>query len=236
MSQSPLSEMEKLFDLQEVDGALGRFRALLESSDEGRRAALCAERYEKAIWARKAAASALVKSEQALKRCELDLAAADESVERLRGRIYGGEVTSPKELAALEERLNIERRKKETLEDAVLAAMERLEQTKAQVDKVESIVPKIKREHGAARAAYDRAKAEWTAEIARLEDRRRSIVSGVDPRNLKVYDSLIASTNGRPVAKVINRRCDGCHVELPTGARVGETARCPNCGRLLWWP
>lgn len=230
-----MSEMEMLFDLQEADLAIARLSASLVDSDESRRAAHCAERYEKAVLAHKMAASAAAKSQSALKRRELDLAAALGSIERLRAKIYGGEVKSPKELAALEERLNIEIRKKEGLEEEVLASMERLERAKAQIEKVERAIPKIKREHQAAKAELERARAEWAAEIARLEQRRAAIVNALDPRTLKAYESLLPSTNGRPVARVTNRACDGCHVELPTSARAGETPRCPHCGRLLWW-
>src|SRR5690606_12061322 len=123
------------------------------------------------------------------------------NVEALRAKIYGGEVKNPKELAALEDRLNIEVRKKENLEENVLHSMERLEESRAQLEKIERVFPKIKGEYEAAQAELDQVKAEWNAEAARLEERRAAIVTAINPRMLKVYEALIPSTKGRPVAR-----------------------------------
>lgn len=231
-----MSDIQRLFALQDVDAALARLEERMKASDESDCAQIASERYEKALRAHRAASAAHAKQEQALKRSEFELASVEESIARLQAKVYGGEVRNPKELSSLEGRLSAEVRKKESLEEAVLAAMEGLERCKAQVDKVDRLLPKIKKEQDAAQAALDRARSAWRDEVAHLQEQRGLIVAEVADRYLKTYESLIPSTNGRPVAKVTNRTCDGCHVGLPTGARVGETLRCPNCGRLLWWP
>ena len=225
-----------LHSLQEVDSALARLKGMMESSSEAENARAAAERYEKAVRARRHAQVALFRSEQALRSGEAELAGVQERIGRLEAKIYGGGVNNPKELASLEERLGAERRKKEALEESVLAAMDELEKRRAQLEKVERLLPKIERERDEANSALGRARAGWSAEMARLESRRRAIVAGLDPGAVSAYESLAPRTGGRPVAKVVNRTCDGCHVALPTSARQGETARCPNCGRLLWWP
>ncbi len=101
--------------------------------------------------------------------------------------------------------------------------------------------------------SYRRAEELWTrlqedlagqmqrtrAALATLDERRAGSVSRIDPREIRLYDSLRSSKGGQAVVKVERGLCRGCRMALPTHqlqrARLGrEPVLCNSCGRILF--
>lgn len=76
------------------------------------------------------------------------------------------------------------------------------------------------------------------AQLAEAKAARDAARAQVDPKWLKIYDSL-AQKRGYAVAPVVKGVCQGCHVALPPQlnnilARMESIETCPRCSRLVY--
>lgn len=76
------------------------------------------------------------------------------------------------------------------------------------------------------------------AQLVEATTTRDAARAQVDPKWLKIYDSLL-SKKGYAVAPVIKGVCQGCHMALPPQlnnilARMESIETCPRCGRLVY--
>lgn len=231
--------MEALYRLQQVDLSLVELAKKAQESEEAVALARARERESRGRLLREKAERQLVSSRSRLKKAELELSSLEESVRALEARLYGGEVTHPKELAGLQERIEQDRRRKAACEEEVLGAMEAVEQAQKALEKAKEVEAKTGRELRRALVRFEEAQALWQQEMSRLKEIRLDLRRSAGPQLLSLYDALQEKYAGRPVAVVEQRSCGGCHVEMPTAMRKaagGQVQRCPNCGRLLWWP
>jgi predicted nucleic acid-binding Zn-ribbon protein len=94
----------------------------------------------------------------------------------------------------------------------------------------------------ATRLRTDVAEADATidAQLAELEGRRTGVAADVEADDLALYERMRARLAGVALARLVQGRCDGCHVALsasevdrirrePPDARI----ECEHCGRLL---
>lgn len=77
--------------------------------------------------------------------------------------------------------------------------------------------------------------------LATLEEARKKLASTIDGRWLRLYERL-STRYDRAVVPVIEHRCLGCSLTVPTGKRVtGEDRKsesivtCESCGRILFF-
>ncbi|MCX2967819.1 MULTISPECIES: zinc ribbon domain-containing protein [Streptomyces] len=155
-------------------------------------------------------------------------------------RLDSGMVTNPKDLESLQSELSSLARRQSTLEDVVLEIMERNEAAAARVaeltERVEAVGAKVEEARARRAAATEEIDAE--AETVRKE---REVVAGSVPEDLLgLYDKLRGQHGGVGAAKLYQRRCEGCRLELnitevnEVRAAAPETVvRCENCRRIL---
>ena len=155
-------------------------------------------------------------------------------------RLDSGAVTSPKDLASLQSEIASLAKRQQDLEDIVLEIMERNEAATARVselgDRVASVQTKV--EDAAARRAS--ATEDLDAQSARLTKEREVIAGSIPDDLLKLYDKLRSQQGGVGAAKLFQRRCEGCRLELNItelndirAAARDEVLRCENCRRIL---
>jgi len=154
-------------------------------------------------------------------------------------KLYGGSVSVPRELAALEAEEAGLAHTLSRLEDRELELMTSAEQAE------QSLV--------AAQQRLDRELEHWRqqgseahehiaqleAELTRMQTERAALAAQVSPTNLAAYERLKPRKANRPVALVEKNMCQGCRVDLPSGdvqrARGADPPHtCDNCGRLLY--
>lgn len=80
-----------------------------------------------------------------------------------------------------------------------------------------------------------------TEGLATLEEARTKLAATIDARALRLYERLCARYD-RAVVPVIEHRCLGCSLSVPTSRRMsGEDRKsvsvvtCENCGRILFF-
>jgi predicted nucleic acid-binding Zn-ribbon protein len=74
-----------------------------------------------------------------------------------------------------------------------------------------------------------------------LEDARKKLAEQIESRTLRLYERL-AKRYERPVVPVIEHRCLGCSITVPTAkrnaagsARDAALVTCESCGRILFF-
>ncbi|MYR94358.1 hypothetical protein GTY67_08100 [Streptomyces sp. SID8374] len=155
-------------------------------------------------------------------------------------RLDSGAVSSPKDLESLQRELTSLAKRQGDLEDVVLEIMERREAAQERVAELTQRVAAVQAKVDDATARRDAATAELDAEIATVT-KDRQVVAEVIPADLmKLYDKLRAQQGGVGAARLYQRRCEGCRLELNItevndvkSASPDTVLRCENCHRIL---
>ena len=171
-----------------------------------------------------------------LSRIESDVAVVDARAARDSGRLAAS--TNAKEAQGLESELAALARRKNDLEDAELAVMERLELADAAVAEQEALIAATNAEGAELSAEGKRAVAEATAAFDAATRDRAAIAGGVPADLLALYDRLALRSAG--AAFLRRRTCEGCHMvlagtDLQVLRQAGENdvVMCPECGCIL---
>ncbi|HEX2685499.1 MAG TPA: C4-type zinc ribbon domain-containing protein [Kofleriaceae bacterium] len=114
------------------------------------------------------------------------------------------------------------------------AAVQSTAQLEARDKDVETLRAELASSEAAMADQFNSLKAQLAEAIA-VRDAARA---QVEPRWVKIYDSL-AAKRGYAVAPVVKGVCQGCHMALPPQlsnvlARMESIETCPRCGRLIY--
>jgi predicted nucleic acid-binding Zn-ribbon protein len=231
---------EVLLDLQDLDTAIDRHRHRRATLPE--RAALADLDASLAQRAAVLAKAIVGRDEVAGRQAELEaeLASTEARIAAVNRRLYGGEVSASRELAAMQADVEGLRQRASDLEDRILALLEEREPFDGEVDAAEEAIAALETRLAEALRALAAAEAVVDGELAGLEAQRQEAAAGIDPEALSAYEQLRARMGGVAVARLVGSRCDGCHLTLPATEldRIrhlppGELATCDQCGRIL---
>ena len=235
-----MTTLEPLLALQEHDLALDRLRH--------RRATLA----ERATLATAEARIADLTAQIDMLRAERDKVAAEEQrfdhearlladqATAAETRLYSGEVSSPRELQALQADVEQVRRHQRTIEDQQLGAMERREPLDERLRALEAELATATADASAARDALAAAEAAIDVEIGGEAGARGDLAAGLDDALLTQYERRREQANGVGVARLVGMTCQGCHLTIPATevdrirrAPEGTISFCDNCGCIL---
>lgn len=160
--------------------------------------------------------------------------------ERDQKRLDQGVITNPKDLENLQREMEALERRITTLEDEELEVMEQLETAQGELDSVRSELAVIDDQIAEAEATRDASVAEIDSEVGELTSERAQTASAIPDDLLTLYDKLRGQYGGVGAAALVQRRCEGCRLEL-NAADLRELAaepddavlRCPECSRIL---
>jgi predicted nucleic acid-binding Zn-ribbon protein len=153
-------------------------------------------------------------------------------------KLYGGTVSSPKELEDLEADLKSLRGQLRKREDALLDVMLEMEEAEAALKEAEEALAEIEASWKAEQASLEETQAQLKGEIADLEAKRSRQLDGMDQAALGLYGTLRERRQGAAVAVVERGLCQGCRISLPMStlqkARAGlGLVQCVSCERIL---
>lgn len=155
-------------------------------------------------------------------------------------RLDSGAVTSPKDLESLQRELASLAKRQGDLEDIVLEVMERREAAQARVAELSDRVAAAQARTDEVTARRDAAYAEIDAEAETVTKERELTVADIPADLLKLYDRLREKHGGIGAARLFQRRCEGCRLELDItelndvrAAAADTVVRCENCSRIL---
>lgn len=155
-------------------------------------------------------------------------------------RLDSGAVTSPKDLESLQHEIVSLAKRQGDLEDVVLEVMERRESAQERATELTGRVTSVQAKVDDATARRDAAQEQIDGEIASATKEREVMAGSVPADLLKLYEKLRVQQGGVGAARLYQRRCEGCQLELNItevnevkAASPDTVLRCENCRRIL---
>ena len=187
---------------------------------------------------RRAPLAALVTSEQRFEDEAQKLAGQAEAANT---KLYSGEITSPKELQALQADVDMLRKHQAAVEEQAITVMEEREPLETEVADLTARRAEAETGLAGARTALAAAAAEVEAEIVAEQALRDAAAGGLDAPVVALYERCRANSPSKAgAARLVGHTCQGCHLTLPATevdalrkAPPGTIAHCDNCGAIL---
>jgi predicted nucleic acid-binding Zn-ribbon protein len=232
--------LDTLLELQTRDTAIDRLRHRRDTLPE--RAALESVRTELSTAATRLAEATAQRDEVAREEQRFDDEARslEDKAAEVERHMYSGEVSSPRELQALQADVEQLRRHRRGLEDRELDVMERRESLEPEVDELRTRVSELESEAERLGVALAEVEAEIDEELAGERAARDEIAATVDPGLLEDYERCRERARGIGAARLSGNTCQGCHLSIPSveaerirKSRPGTVAHCDNCGCIL---
>jgi hypothetical protein len=235
-----VTALERLLTLQDHDSALDRLahrRAELPEREALARGLARAHLLEGEIREATARRDELAHEERRIDDEAHGLANRAAEVE---ARMYSGEVTSPKELQAMQADIEQLRRHQQTLENRELELMEAREPLDAALDELGTRRSALAIEVAGTKQALEAGEAAIEAEAGREQAARDAVAQGIDGALVAEYERRRGRANGVGVARLVGTTCQGCHLTIPAteveGIKrlpEGQIGSCDNCGCIL---
>ncbi|KAB8171196.1 hypothetical protein FH609_002325 [Streptomyces sp. 3MP-14] len=173
-------------------------------------------------------------------KAEQDVDQVRQRAARDQQRLDSGQVTNPKDLESLQSEIVSLARRQDDLETVVLEIMERHENAQARAKELAHALEGLQNVAAEVTARRDAALAEIDAEVATVRAERSTAVEDVPADLLKLYEKLREQQGGVGAARLYQRRCEGCRLELNItelnevrAAAPDAVVRCENCRRIL---
>lgn len=231
-------DFQRLYELQMVDRAIARREEILREVDDGTDAAAqLAEDQE-----RLAELEEELRQKQSRQRkLELDLEGVEEEKQEKSDRAYGGTVSDPRELSALQKKIAELERNMHRHEDMVLELLEEIDELEQQTNAQREKVEEGRAEHEKIVANYEETTAQAREEIEEFEARREELTAEIPAQLLSPYENLRKREEGVAVAAVRDGTCGECMVAIPRARwpmieRGTTIVKCEHCRRILVVP
>lgn len=118
--------------------------------------------------------------------------------------------------------------------------MERRESVQERLAELTERVSSVQAKTDDATARRDAAEAELDVEAASVTKERELVAASVPADLIKLYEKLREQQGGVGAARLYQRKCEGCHIELNItelnevrAAAKDAVVRCENCRRIL---
>ena len=231
-----MSRVSSLFRLQELDLQISRSHERIAEID-----VLLADDEEVTT----ARADCESKEEQ-LAEARLENSKADHEVESQRAKIdntqkalYGGSVTSPKELEDLQLESESLKRYLDTLEDRLLEKMVALEEAELKHAQASQKLTELIARKSGENELMTADRLDLLSTIERTTTEREAALKNVSAEDLKTYEKFRRRFDGIALALLISGNCGVCGVDLARSKeqeiRGGNTlVYCDQCGRILY--
>lgn len=176
------------------------------------------------------------------RRVEEEVRLIEEKIAQEEHKMYSGQVINPKELSALQDEVDMLKRRKAPLEEKGLEELESRDQLLAERGRLEDELAALEREAGAVQARIDEATGAIDREIEVEESRRAEVLAKVPADAVERYEELRPQKKGVGVGSLENGVCTACREALSAVEvdrikqrhRAGEWLfRCEHCRRLL---
>ena len=154
--------------------------------------------------------------------------------------MYAARGSSTRDLQAMDEEVRHLNQRRSELEDVELAAMEDQEPVDAALTALAARTAPVEQKVTVLRGEVAQATSEIEAELATSTAARAAEAAQLPAALADRYEALRTRLKGTGAARLIEHRCDGCHLELSSGEveRIRDTTpdsvvTCDQCGRIL---
>jgi predicted nucleic acid-binding Zn-ribbon protein len=177
---------------------------------------------------------------RAQKRLEDEVATVEDRAATVHQTLYGGTVTSPRELQALQDDEAALKRHQSAIEDKVIEQMELAVPLDERLSALDDRHGELGRQIDDVAAKLASAEVAIDDELAAIRAARDGVAASVAPDLLERYETLRHDLGGIAVARLVGTNCGGCHLTLSAVEldrirhEPGDAiVLCEECGRLL---
>ena len=180
---------------------------------------------------------ALLEARNRIKHLEGEIEAARQQIKKFRDQQL--QIKSNDGYKALEKEIAAKQMEIRGLEDQELAAMERVEESKAAVEVRKQALGKEQvRVESEVKTFLERSTGVG-GELKRKEDERQALAAGIEAVWLARYERIFAKQKDAAIALVEHGTCGSCHMKLSPSqvvdARKSDSLTlCDFCGRMLY--
>ena len=144
-----------------------------------------------------------------------------------------------KKLENIEKQLEKLEEKKQAAESDIITLISEADNINKELAETKKRLAFIKRKYLNSKDGTDKAVEELKAQKLEISLKIDNLVKEVDKEGYEMY-SRILKAHSDPVARVENRICSGCKMEVPAmdyeALKSGsQELRCQSCGRLLYY-
>lgn len=173
-------------------------------------------------------------------RLEDEIASIGAKAEQHEKNLYGGGVSNPRELQAMQDEIASLQRRISQLEDQELEVMERIEPLEADLAQLTGQQAALDEQAAGLRAGIAEDEVAIDEQLAAVRAERDALVAGVEAELLAEYEQVRKQSGGVAIARLVSGHCGGCHLAL-SAVEVDRIkhlppdapAHCEECGRLL---
>ena len=180
----------------------------------------------------------LTATEAELQDKQLQLGSTEDEHKQKWDQAYGGRVSDPKELAALEQKIGELDRRKDKLEDDIIMLLDEVDVCQADSAAKQTEVDELSGELAGVREHFAQRTTALTAELEQLAEQRTELGGQIDGALLDEYERILRRSGDVAVAVAERNTCSACHTAV-AGGLVSELqmssrlVKCENCRRIL---
>ncbi|MFP3896223.1 MAG: zinc ribbon domain-containing protein [Anaerolineales bacterium] len=174
-----------------------------------------------------------------LRNTELEYGSLEEKIAGVKEELYGGRVTSSKELSSLQEEVEYLQRRFSELEERILEGMTTVDDLEESIASGRQALKIFEKDWQEERESLHTSYSTLRARLEALKKRRETLRNQLDVGVLALYDELRRKKKGQALAPVSDRVCQVCRVRVPShkvqAIRSDErVVVCDGCGRILY--
>lgn len=156
-------------------------------------------------------------------------------------RLYGGDITNPRELVNLEVEIGMLKKQKDTLEGYVIVLMGDLDDLSKRTKQAKREWERLQQEATQQVELLKGKQEELKKEIGRAKRKREQLLGKVTDPDVEQF-RYVQTMKGETiaVAELVDGVCRACHVEVSASKRSqierptdNKLITCGNCGRIL---
>jgi predicted nucleic acid-binding Zn-ribbon protein len=231
-------QIQELLALQALDTEIGKLRQEQQALDHG-------ERVERALAVRQAklenAQRRLHGLEVEQRNSELELKTLEEKKHQTSQKLYGGRVTAPRELQALEAEVQMLERQRQRLDESMVRRIDEVESAKKAVETAQAAVEEAEKALRIVRRRYEKEATRIETDLGKHVPQRDKVAKTVKEDILRRYDDIRRRSHNLAAVRVENGACGGCRMKVG-GALLRRVLSsdnyvyCESCARFLFPP
>ena len=174
------------------------------------------------------------------KRLEDEVATVEERIENQKRKLYGGEVIAVKELQALEMDIDSLKERQIAIEDQIIEVMELNEPIQNEIQNLSTQQEENKENEANLFKVLQEAIKKIELRINQIKVEIVHLTNDLPNELISEYESLRSRPGHVGIARLVNRTCHGCNLELPAVEvdrikKLSEDSiiNCEECGCIL---
>ena len=149
------------------------------------------------------------------------------------------ELKTNKEYQAHLLEIDLANKKKESIEERVLLAMDHVEEKQKELEEVEKSVEEGTQLFMQEKTQLESKVLELEHELKELTEKKEKVLPQLEKRVYTQYTKLKSTLKVMVVAKVTDETCGGCQLQVPPQLvadvkRADQLFTCPYCSRILY--